>query len=151
MLDLLLAVALVVATALGYYWGLIRGLLVLLALAVGALAASRLGPVVGDWLTSFVADETAYPLGALLALLAVCLAGDTAASALRLFVGLLFVGPLDHLLGAVLGLLHALLVAGALLVIGGTHRSWAALASGSLLATALARAARALLPLGSLA
>jgi membrane protein required for colicin V production len=102
---------------LGLYWGLIRQVLSIVGLVVGVIAAGRYGPDVAAWLSSFIADPTlAGAIGFLGVLLLVSALASLAASALRIFVGLLFLGWLDHLLGGLLGLVQAALAAGALLV-----------------------------------
>lgn len=103
---------------LGLYWGLIRQILSIAGLVVGVIAAGRYGPDVAAWLSSFLADPVlAGAIGFLGVLLLVSALASLVASALRLFVGLLFLGWLDHLLGGLLGLVQAGLAAGALLLI----------------------------------
>jgi membrane protein required for colicin V production len=102
---------------LGLYWGLIRQVLSIIGLVVGVAAAGRFGPEVGAWLSSFVADPVlAGAIGFLGVLLLVSALASLAASVLRLFVGLLFLGWLDHLLGGVLGLVQAGLAAAVLVL-----------------------------------
>jgi membrane protein required for colicin V production len=102
---------------LGLYWGLIRQVLSIVGLIVGVAAAGRFGPEVGIWLSSFVADPLlSGAIGFLGVLLLVSTVASLLASALRIFVGLLFLGWLDHLLGGVLGLIQAGLAAAVLLV-----------------------------------
>jgi membrane protein required for colicin V production len=102
---------------LGIYWGLIRQVLSLVGLVVGVAMAGRYGPDVADWLSSFVADPVfAGAFGFIAVLLLVSAAASLVASLLRIFVGLLFLGWIDHLLGGVLGLLQAALAAAALLL-----------------------------------
>ncbi len=102
---------------LGIYWGLIRQILSIVGLIVGVAAAGRYGPDVAGWLSSFIADPLlAGAIGFLGVLLLVSAGASLIASALRIFVGLLFLGWLDHLLGGVLGLVQATLAAAALLV-----------------------------------
>jgi membrane protein required for colicin V production len=104
--------------ALGLYWGLIRQTLSLVGLIVGIIAAGRYGPQVADWLSSFLPDPLlAGALGFLVVLLLVSALASLLASLLRLFIGLLFLGWLDHLLGGLLGLLQAVIAAAVLLVI----------------------------------
>jgi membrane protein required for colicin V production len=108
--DLVIALVVLLAAALGYYWGLLRQILALAGLLVGLLAARRLGPTVAGWLSSFTSDERlASVLGFGLTLLAISALSSLIATALRLRVGLLFWGWLDHALGAGLGLLKSLL------------------------------------------
>ncbi|MFV9506487.1 MAG: CvpA family protein [Oscillochloridaceae bacterium umkhey_bin13] len=102
---------------LGLYWGLIRQVLSVVGLVVGVVVAGRLSPEVAVWLSSFVADpQVAGAVAFLGVLFLVSTAASLVASVLRMFVGLLFLGWLDHLLGAVLGLIQAVL-GGAIMLI----------------------------------
>jgi membrane protein required for colicin V production len=146
-IDIAIAIALALATAVGYYWGLLRQVIALSGLLVGVLAARRLGPTVGGWLTSFLGDDRlATALGFGLVLLAVGALSSLVASALRLYVGLLFLGRADHGLGAGLGLFKALLSCAlllALLASGG--ESWQAWVLESRVGAALLEPGAALL------
>lgn len=127
---------------LGLYWGLIRQVLSIVGLVVGVAAAGRFGPEVAGWLSSFIADPLlAGAIGFLGVLLLVSAAASLAASALRVFVGLLFLGWLDHLLGGVLGLVQAVLAAAVLLVVMAAFPlgTWSDAVAGSTLAPPLLR------------
>jgi membrane protein required for colicin V production len=101
----------------GLYWGLIRQVLAIVGLVVGIIVAGRYGPTVTDWLSSFMADPMlAGVLGFMGVLLLVSALASLVASLLHSFVGLLFLGWLDHLLGGLLGLVQAGLAAAVLLV-----------------------------------
>ncbi len=103
---------------LGAYWGLIRQVIAVVGLVVGVALAGRYGPLVALWLSSFIADPgAAGAAGFLGVLLLVSATASLVASLLRLFVGLLFLGWLDHLLGGLLGLAQALLAAAALVLV----------------------------------
>ncbi len=126
--------------ALGFYWGLIRQVLALVGLVVGIVMAGRLGPEVASWLSSFVTDPLlAGAFGFFGVLLLVSGIASLVASLLRFFVGLLFLGWLDHLLGAGLGLLQALLAATAIVMAMAIFPLplWTAALEGSLLAQPL--------------
>lgn len=117
-LDWILVVGAAVFTLMGVYWGLIRQVLSIVGLLVGIAVAGQYGPDVAAWLSSFLADPLlANVIGFLAVLLLVSSAASLIASILRIFVGLLFLGWLDHLLGGVLGLAQAVL-AGAILLVG---------------------------------
>lgn len=107
-LDISILVILALFTVLGIYWGLIRQVLAVGGLVVGIIAAGRYGPEVAAWLTSFTNDDmlTSW-LGFIIVLIGVSAAASIIASVLRVFVGLLFLGWADHLLGGFLGFLQA--------------------------------------------
>lgn len=93
---------------LGLYWGIIRQVLAVVGLIVGIMVAGRYGATVADWLSSFVTDPVvAGALGFLGLVMLVSSIASFIASILHSFVGLLFLGWLDHLLGGLLGLLQA--------------------------------------------
>ncbi|NCC31491.1 MAG: CvpA family protein [Chloroflexia bacterium] len=127
---------------LGVYWGLIRQILSLVGLVVGIAMAGRYGPEVADWLTSFIADPLITGvLGFVGVLLLVSSLASLLASVLRMFVGLLFLGWLDHVLGGVLGLIQAILAAAIIVVamVAFPLPTWANAIEGSLLAENLLR------------
>lgn len=103
-------------TLLGLYWGLIRQVLAVVGLVVGVIVAGRTSPEVTIWLSSFWPDPiTAGAVAFFGILFLVSALASLVASVLRMFVGLLFLGWLDHVLGAVLGLIQAVL-AGAIML-----------------------------------
>ncbi|PDW01042.1 CvpA family protein [Candidatus Chloroploca asiatica] len=127
---------------LGVYWGLIRQLLSLIGLVVGIAMAGRYGPEVAAWLSSFITDPlVAGVLGFVGVLLLVSSLASLLASVLRMFVGLLFLGWLDHLLGGVLGLIQAILAAAIIVVamVAFPLPTWSNAIEGSLLAENLLR------------
>jgi len=141
-LDIVLLAVLVLFTALGFYWGLIRQVLALAGLLVGIVLAGRYGVVVAGWLTSFTSNDLlASALGFVVVLVAVSALASFLASLLRLFVGLLFLGWADRLLGGVLGLVQAIVASSALLVVAITfpQPAWASAVQSSRLGEALLR------------
>lgn len=105
-------------TVLGYYWGTIRQLLALAGLITAIAIAGRIYPSVTDLLISLIpatAPGFISVLAFLLSLLAVTGLVSAIASWLRLKVGLLFLGRTDHVLGAMLGLVQAIVLIGAVL------------------------------------
>ncbi|MFD3163688.1 CvpA family protein [Herpetosiphon sp. NSE202] len=103
-------------TVLGYYWGTIRQLLALAGLITAIAIAGRIYPSVTDLLISLIpatAPGFISVLAFLLSLLAVTGLVSAIASWLRLKVGLLFLGRTDHVLGAILGLVQAIVLIGA--------------------------------------
>ncbi|MCU0490845.1 MAG: CvpA family protein [Chloroflexaceae bacterium] len=116
--DLAALIIVVVSTALGLYWGVIRQILSVLGLLVGIAVAGRYGGEVALWLTSFITSEAfAGVLGFFIVLIFVSVLASLVASLLRIFVGLLFLGWLDQALGAVLGLIQGVLIC-AILAVG---------------------------------
>ncbi len=116
--DLFLILIGVFFTLMGCYWGLLRQVIALVGLLVAVIVAGRFGGVVGGWLSSFIADQSlVMMLGFSLVLIGVSAAASLVASLLRLFVGLLFLGWLDVVLGGLSGLLQAALACAALLVV----------------------------------
>lgn len=115
--DIALLVGAGIFTLLGIYWGLIRQVLAIVGLLVGVAMAGRYGPEVAVWLSSFVTEPAlAGAIGFVAVVLLVSAVASLIASLLRIFVGLLFLGWVDHLLGGVLGLFQAVLAGAALLV-----------------------------------
>jgi membrane protein required for colicin V production len=135
---------------LGLYWGLIRQVLAVAGLIAGVIFASRYGSVVADALVPFVDNEgLASVLGFVIVLVAVSSIASLLASLLRRFVGLLFLGRLDHILGAVLGLLQGLLACTVILLLAATFPLplWTPAVADSRFAPALVRAFSFILPL----
>ena len=117
-LDTVIAVVLVLCGALGVYWGLIRQVLSIVGLIAGIVLAGRYGGRVADWLSSFISnDMVVQVLGFILVLVAVSATASLLATLLRRFVGLLFLGWLDHLLGGLLGVLQGALVCTVILIV----------------------------------
>lgn len=149
-LDYTLLIGAGLFVLLGAYWGLIRQLIAIVGLVVGVALAGRYGPEVAAWLSSFIADPTvAGVLGFLGVLLLVSALASLVASLLRLFVGLLFLGWLDHLLGGLLGFVQACLAGAALLMamIAFPLPLWAEAVQSSSLAAPLTRLSGVYLPL----
>lgn len=116
-LDIALLIGAAIFTLLGVYWGLIRQVLSIVGLLVGVAMAGRYGPDVAVWLSSFVSNPSiAGVLGFIAVVVLVSTIASVIASVLRIFVGLLFLGWLDHLLGGLLGLVQAVLAGTVILV-----------------------------------
>ncbi|NNJ10052.1 CvpA family protein [Chloroflexales bacterium ZM16-3] len=146
-LDLTLLIGAGVFVLLGVYWGIIRQVLAIVGLVVGVGMAGRYGPAVADWLSSFITDPAvAGIIGFAAVLLLVSAVASLIASVLRIFVGLLFLGWMDHLLGGVLGLAQAALAGAALLIglVAFPSPAWSAAVEGSTLAAGLLRVGGAL-------
>ncbi len=117
-LDLIVVGVIALCGLLGIYWGFIRQVLSVVGLVAGLVLANRYGGRAADALSSFVSnDALAQVLGFVLVLLAVSALVSLLATLLRRFVGLLFLGWLDHLIGGILGVLQGALVSTVLLFI----------------------------------
>lgn len=149
-IDTILIVVILLFGALGIYWGFIRQVLAFVGLIAGIVLASRYGTNVADALSSFISSETlTRALGFLIVLIAVSSAASLLATVLRRFIGLLFLGWLDHLLGGLLGLLQGLLSATIVLVVAATFPNalWSTALGDSQIAPALVRVFGVLLQL----
>jgi membrane protein required for colicin V production len=141
-IDTIVVVGVLLFGALGIYWGFIRQVLAFAGLIAGIVLASRYGMNVADALSSFIRSDTlARALGFLIVLIAVSSAASLLATLLRRFIGLLFLGWLDHVLGGLLGLLQGLLSATIILIVAATFPNalWSATLGSSQLAPALVR------------
>ncbi len=141
--DVFFLVVVVLFSLLGFYWGFIRQVLSLAGLLTGIVLASRYGTAVADSLTPFVRSGTvASPLGFIIVLLVVSVIASLLATMLRSFVGLLFLGWLDHLVGALLGLIQAVLLCTVLVAVAATFPNaiWADALRNSQFALGLLRA-----------
>jgi membrane protein required for colicin V production len=117
-LDTLLIVVILLCGILGVYWGFIRQVLSVAGLIAGLVLASRYGERVADWLSSFITNNTVVQaLGFLFVFIAVSATVSLLATLLRRFVGLLFLGWLDHLIGGVLGLVQGMLLCTVILLV----------------------------------
>ncbi|HWQ13836.1 MAG TPA: CvpA family protein [Roseiflexaceae bacterium] len=150
-IDIAIIVIVLLSGALGLYWGLIRQVLSVAGVAAGVVAAGRYGPQAAEALLSFITDGAlAQALGFVLVFAAVSGAASLAASLLHRFVGLLFLGWLDHLLGGVLGAAQGALVSAVLLLAAAAfpHPAWAeALGASRIAPTVVGAASAVLLPL----
>jgi membrane protein required for colicin V production len=116
-LDTIIAVVLVLSGALGIYWGFIRQVLSIAGLIAGLVLASRYGGTVAEWLSSYISNiAIAQVLGFMFVLIAVSATASLLATVLRRFVGLLFLGWLDHLIGGLLGVLQGALACTILII-----------------------------------
>jgi membrane protein required for colicin V production len=120
-IDTIIVVVVLLFGALGIYWGFIRQVLAVAGLLAGVILASRYGTAVADALSSFIRSDTlAQALGFLIVLVAVSSLVSFLATLLRRFVGLLFLGWLDHLIGGLLGVLQGLLACTIILIVAAT-------------------------------
>ncbi|HEX2911302.1 MAG TPA: CvpA family protein [Chloroflexia bacterium] len=115
-LDIIILVILVGMTLVSAVWGLVRQAIAVGGLIAGIWLASAFSTNVAGWL-GFVNDpKVAKSLAFVLIIVVVSLIASTVASILYFVVGLLFLGPLDHLLGALLGLIQGILVVGIFMI-----------------------------------
>jgi membrane protein required for colicin V production len=148
--DTFIVVIILLSGALGIYWGFIRQVLALAGLIAGLVFASRYGASVADALSSFIANDTfTRVLGFGIVLIGVSAAASLLASLLRRFVGLLFLGWLDHLAGGLLGLLQGLMICTIVLLTAATFpiALWASAIADSQFAPAVVKTFSFLLPL----
>lgn len=123
-LDTVIIAVILLFGALGIYWGLIRQVLALAGLVAGVVLASRYGMAVAEAFSALsVSDTLAQALGFIFVLIGVSAAASLLATLLRRFVGLLFLGWLDHLAGGVLGLLQGLLACTVVIIVAATFPS----------------------------
>jgi membrane protein required for colicin V production len=149
-IDIIITIVALLFGVLGVYWGLIRQVLALVGLIAGIVLASRYSGAVSDALSSFISnDMLALVLGFALVLIAVSSVASLLASLLRRFIGLLFLGWLDHLIGGLLGLLQGLLACTVILLVAATFplSLWTPAVADSQFAPTLVRAFSFLLPL----
>jgi membrane protein required for colicin V production len=117
-LDIVLLAIVAFSGVMGIYWGFIRQVLSIAGLLAGVALAGRYGGRVADWLSSYIASETfTQLLGFVLVLIAVSAVASLLATLIRRFVGLLFLGWLDHVIGGILGLLQGALVCAVILLV----------------------------------
>lgn len=141
-IDIAIIVVMLASGALGIYWGLIRQVLSVVGMIAGVVLAAHYGADVADWLSSFVSvGALAQALGFLIVLFGVSGLASLLATLLRRFVGLLFLGWLDHLIGGVLGLLQAAIFCTVVVVVLAAFPTtlWAPLITESQLAPVLVR------------
>src|SRR5262245_11653847 len=117
-LDTAIVVVLVLSGALGIYWGFIRQVLSVVGLIAGLVLAGRYGGVIADWLSSYMNSVMmTQAIGFILVLVAVSATASLLATLLRRFVGLLFLGWLDHLIGGILGVVQGALACTTVLIV----------------------------------
>jgi membrane protein required for colicin V production len=121
--DIAIPVIVASSTLMGVFWGLIRQVVSVVGLVGGIFFAGRVYQPIADFLHpeaggGLVADPNwarIIAFGAVV--IGFSLVLGIAGSALRLVANLLFLGWLDHLLGALLGLATSLALVMALLVV----------------------------------
>ncbi len=141
-LDILVVFTSIFCAILGSYWGLIRQVIAMTGLLVGIIVAGSYGPVVAAWLSSFIPNAAlSGALGFILVLISFSACASLIASLLHRYVGLLFLGWLDQLLGGILGLLQALLASAVVIgvLVAYSLITWETIVNSSWLADPLLR------------
>jgi membrane protein required for colicin V production len=109
--DLVIIIISVLFTTLGFYWGAIRQLLAVTGLLASIVMASRFASSVADVLQGMIADDAVAMLTAvLLIMMAVSGSASLMASLIQHYYGLIALGWVDHIIGALLGTLQAVLL-----------------------------------------
>jgi membrane protein required for colicin V production len=111
------------STLMGLFWGLIRQVIAVVGLAGGIFFAGRFYEPIAQFLHGedgggLVADPNwAHIIAFVLVMVGFSLVLGVAASVLRVVANLLFLGWLDHLLGALIGLIMSVMLVMALLAV----------------------------------
>jgi membrane protein required for colicin V production len=117
-LDLILIGVVLAFTLVSAAWGVVRQAIAVVGLIVGIMVAGAYGEQVGSWL-GFISDkQTAVGIAYIAIVIVISSIFSIIASVLYFVVGLLFLGILDHALGAVLGFVQGILAVGVILVGG---------------------------------
>lgn len=116
LLDIIIIVIVLACTLISAGWGLLRQVIAVGGLILGLILAGQLSPQFANSL-GFISDpNVARGAAFVIIVAAVSLIASAIASILYFAVGLLFLGWLDAVLGAVLGFIQGWLVAGITLV-----------------------------------
>lgn len=116
--DLVIVAAIAWATFRGFQTGMVRQLTTLLALVAGLALAATFYDDLSTKLDFLVEDERTRNFSAFMAILiGMMVAGQVAGSMLSGVAAVLFLGPLDHVAGAVIGFVQGVLTAQAFLVV----------------------------------
>ena len=122
-IDIIILATLALSLIMGFFWGLIRQVIALVGLAGGLILAGQYYAGAADFLhgsdgKGLVADENWARIIAFVGIMILfSLLLGIVGSTLRLVARLLFLGWLDRLLGAVLGLLIALTLTTSMVIV----------------------------------
>lgn len=109
--DLVIITVVVLFTTMGFYWGAIRQLLAVTGLLASIVVASRFAPDVVSALHVIIADTAmTMVLAVVLIIMVVNGSSSLLASLIQQYYGLIALGWIDHVVGALLGALHAVLL-----------------------------------------
>ena len=121
-LDALILIALVGFTVAAFRAGLIREVVTLVAIVVGVFIAGHYYDDLADDVLLFIKNDKAAKVIAFLSLFAsVALLGQLAAYLMKQAVSMLLLGWLDHVVGAVFGLLKGLVLVELFLMVFATY------------------------------
>ncbi|NWJ46170.1 MAG: CvpA family protein [Chloroflexi bacterium] len=116
-LDIVVVAILISFTVVSAAWGVLRQAIALGGLILGLILAGSFSEQVAKSFFGFIDNPQAARGAAFLAIVIVLsLTASVIASILYFVVGLLFLGWLDHLIGAVLGFIQGVLAVGVFLV-----------------------------------
>jgi membrane protein required for colicin V production len=116
--DLVIIIVIVLFTTMGFYWGAIRQLLAVTGLLASIVVASRFAPSVADVLTVQISDDAiAMVVAVLLIMMAVSGSASLIASLIQHYYGLIALGWVDHIIGALLGTLQAVILSVMILLV----------------------------------
>lgn len=117
-LDLILIGVVLAFTLVSAAWGILRQAIAVVGLVIGIIVAGAYSEQIASWF-GFISDKNVAVGVAYIVIVAVISTlFSIVASVLYFAVGLLFLGPLDHALGAVLGFVQGILAVGVILVGG---------------------------------
>jgi membrane protein required for colicin V production len=115
-LDIILLLAFILATFIGFRWGMIRVVLILAGLILGVFLAGRFYSSFADWL--HIGNDTAAKILAFIIIfIAVVAAAVVLAFLLRKTIATIKLGWADRLSGAILGFIAGAVICGALLAL----------------------------------
>ena len=116
LLDIIIIAVLISFTLISAAWGFIRQAIAVAGLVAGIWLAGLFGNTLANTLGFLDNPQAAKGLAFVIIVLVVSGIASAAASVLYFVSGLLFLGLLDHFLGAVLGFVQGILMTGVLLV-----------------------------------
>ncbi|HEY91688.1 MAG TPA: CvpA family protein [Dehalococcoidia bacterium] len=116
-LDIVIAITLIIPIFTGLKQGLIKSAISLAGLMVGVVVASNYYQVLGDRLTFITNEDFANIAAFAIILIVIMIIANVIAALLKVTAKIVLLGWVDHLGGAVFGLLMGAIFMGALLAI----------------------------------
>ena len=132
-LDLVIIVLLIIFTISGLASGFIRSAFALAGVVLGIVVASHFD----NWATFISNVNTAHIVAFVIVLLVVIIIASIAGAVISKLISMVMLGWLDHLIGAVFGLIFGGFIIGGLLTILAKYGGSTSLITGSSLATFL--------------